>query len=951
MRTAHGMQPGIILLREGTDSSQGKAQLISNINACAAVADAVRTTLGPRGMDKLLYDGKKVTISNDGATIMKLLDIAHPAAKVLAEISTSQDAEVGDGTTSVVLLAGEILARVKPFVEDGLHPRTIARGVRKAASLAVARLHEISVALPEERKRLEVLAATALNSKLIANHKSLFAPMVVDAILALDTWDLSLVGVKKVPGGSVSDSFFVDGVAFKKTFSYAGFEQQPKFFENPKALLLNVELELKSEKENAEVRITDPDDYQSIVDAEWRIIYEKLEKCIESGAEVVLSKLPIGDLATQYFADRGVFCAGRVTYDDMERVSRATGGRVQTSVLDLNPSILGSCANFEERQVGGERYNVFTGCPKAKTATIVLRGGSEQFIEESHRSIHDALMIAKRGLEHSKVVGGGGAVEMKLSRHLREYALKIAGKDQLVISAVAQALEIIPRQLALNAGFDATDVLNALRKKHADAQHTWFGVDCYVEGVVDTLQAEIWEPALNKANALFAASEAATLILQIDETKTASRDMLSFEAAPVPSAVSEVVAMLGVPFRFVLSDLIGLLEPFQRSITRVRVSRSIDATNTAIVLLTTRCVEAAKEVYATLHGRAFNSFEPDVCELAFVEAIEWETAAASDPPEEEGDDRRCVVCLEPLEDQLFTTACDHTFHTHCLAKWRDAPCPVCRYDQVGSQAELASCCDVCNVAVDESPLWVCLLCGHCGCEREHALAHYESTKHAYALDVQTRYVWDFAGEGFVHRLALQKTDEGILQDSAVPVGFVDEEEDGRRRRRRRRLDSDDDDDDDDDDDEDSAAVRRRQWMRASTAARDADHRKLEGMAVEFNELLRSQLARQREIYESRLNALRAENDEKIRAEIVAMKRDIRAGEAKRAKLNKELAKLREELDFTNEVNKSLEQDLHEWQRQSKEADEELKRVEAEGEAECRVLEEEIARLMARLDEV
>ncbi|KAJ1445230.1 chaperonin Cpn60/TCP-1 family [Pelagophyceae sp. CCMP2097] len=520
----YGQQPGIILLREGTDSSQGKAQLISNINACGAVVDSVRSTLGPRGMDKLMYDGQRVTISNDGATIMKLLDIVHPAARVLAEISMSQDSEVGDGTTSVVLLGGEILKQVKTFVEDGLHPQAIVRGVRRATRLAIDKLDELAVTLPEaeRRNRLMVLASTALNSKLIANYKGLFAPMVVDAVSALDPengLDLNLVGVKKVAGGSVMDSFLVQGVAFKKTFSYAGFEQQPKSFKDTKILLLHVELELKSEKENAEVRITDPDAYQSIVDAEWSIIYEKLDLCVASGANVVLSKLPIGDLATQYFADRGLFCAGRVPDDDMRRVSKATGGVVQTSVLDMaRPGVCGTCASFEEKQVGGERFNVFTGCPGAKTATIVLRGGSEQYIEESHRSIHDALMIVKRGAVDVRVVGGGGAIEMEISKALREAALGIAGKDQLVVLAFAKALEIVPRQLAINSGFDATDVLTALRNKHDEAGGTWFGVNCDVEGVVDTMVGQIWEPALNKANALAAASEAACVILGIDET-------------------------------------------------------------------------------------------------------------------------------------------------------------------------------------------------------------------------------------------------------------------------------------------------------------------------------------------------------------------------------------------------------------------------------------------------
>ncbi|KAJ8535037.1 hypothetical protein ON010_g13701 [Phytophthora cinnamomi] len=309
---------------------------------------------------------------------------------------------------------------------------------------------------------------------------------IVDAVLSLDEGlDISMVGVKKVPGGSVTDSFLVKGVAFKKTFSYAGFEQQPKTFVNPKILLLNVELELKSEKENAEVRLDDPTKYQSIVDAEWNIIYEKLELCVKSGAQIILSKLPVGDLATQYFADRGLFCAGRVAQDDMERTQRATGGVVQTSVHDMNPSVLGSCGRFEERQVGNERYNIFMECAEAKSSTIVLRGGAEQFIEEAHRSVHDALMVVKRAVASSTVVAGGGAIEMEISRHLRQYARTIEGKAQLLVNAYAKAFEIIPRQIAENAGHDATDILNRLRQKHFKdpEEGKWFGVDITTGGI------------------------------------------------------------------------------------------------------------------------------------------------------------------------------------------------------------------------------------------------------------------------------------------------------------------------------------------------------------------------------------------------------------------------------------------------------------------------------------
>ncbi|MEW5302601.1 MAG: hypothetical protein WDW38_002248 [Sanguina aurantia] len=493
-----------------------------------AVVDAVRTTLGPRGMDKLIHDERgKVTISNDGATIMKLLDIVHPAAKCLVDVSLAQDAEVGDGTTSVVILAGEFLKEAKAYVEEGVHPRNIIKSYRLASQLAVQRVRDLSVSLEgkadeEKKDLLRKCASTTLNSKLVSGEKEFFAQMVVDAVSCLDpnTLDLKMIGIKKVTGGGLRDSFLVDGVAFKKTFSYAGFEQQPKAFTNPKILLLNIELELKAEKENAEVRLEDPSMYQSIVDAEWNIIYDKLEKCVASGAQIVLSRLAIGDLGTQYFADRNIFCAGRVESGDVERVAKATGAKVQTTVNNLDKAALGHCATFEEKQVGAERYNLFKGCPQARTATLVLRGGSEQFIDEADRSLHDAIMIVRRALKHAEVVPGGGAIEMEVSKYLREYALNYTSKSQLFIKAFAKALEVIPRQLCNNAGFDATDVLNKLRQKHAlpDQAGKNFGVDVNSGGVVDTFAAFVWEPSLVKINAIASATEAACLIMSVDET-------------------------------------------------------------------------------------------------------------------------------------------------------------------------------------------------------------------------------------------------------------------------------------------------------------------------------------------------------------------------------------------------------------------------------------------------
>ncbi|XP_063988858.1 T-complex protein 1 subunit eta [Diachasmimorpha longicaudata] len=518
------MQPQIILLKEGTDSSQGKAQLISNITACQMVADAVRTTLGPRGMDKLIVDQNgKSTISNDGATILKHLDIVHPAAKTLVDIAKSQDAEVGDGTTTVVLLATEFLKQMKPFVEEGVHPCIIIKAFREAMQMAQQIFQDANRHLKDDfqadkRKILEMCAATAMNSKLIHQQKDFFSKMVVDAVMQLgELLPMNMIGIKKVSGGALEDSLLVAGVAFKKTFSYAGFEMQPKKYSPCKIALLNIELELKAERDNAEVRVDNVAEYQKVVDAEWQILYQKMAKIYDSGAKVVLSKLPIGDVATQYFADRDMFCAGRVPEEDLKRTMQACGGAVITTVDGISASVLGTCESFEEKQIGGERFNFFTGCPNAKTCTFVLRGGAEQFLEETERSLHDAIMVVRRMMKNDAIVVGGGAIEMELSKTLRGHSRNMTGKKQLITAAIAKALEIIPRQLCDNAGFDTANILNKLRQKHHRGD-LWYGVDINAEDIADNLRACVWEPAMIKRNALTAAGEAACLILSVDET-------------------------------------------------------------------------------------------------------------------------------------------------------------------------------------------------------------------------------------------------------------------------------------------------------------------------------------------------------------------------------------------------------------------------------------------------
>ena len=478
-------------------------------------------------MDKMIETQRDHTISNDGATIINLLDITHPAARILADISKAQDEEVGDGTTSVVILASELLRTAKQFIEDGINPQFIIKSFKQAEQFINANLPALSVDFAsnaaEKRNMLVKCAETSLNSKLLSYYKNFFAEMVVSAVEKLDTnlLDKDMIGLKNVIGGSIKDSQLVDGVAFKKTFSYAGFEQQPKKFENPKIVLLNVELELKAEKETAEIRIEKPEEFQSIVDAEWKIIYTKMEEIVASGAKVVLSMLPIGDLATQYFADQGIFCAGRVAKDDMLRVVKATGGKVQSTTTDLKDEMLGTCANFYEEQIGGERFNFFRGCPESKTSTIILRGGAEQFIKEAERSLNDAIMIVRRVIKSETIVPGGGAVEMELSKLLRDHALQIKGKEQLIISSFAKSLEIIPRTLAENAGLESNEVMNKLRQKHAVGDNGRnFGVDVTDEenGICNTFEKFIWEPLLVKKNYITSATEACCLILSIDET-------------------------------------------------------------------------------------------------------------------------------------------------------------------------------------------------------------------------------------------------------------------------------------------------------------------------------------------------------------------------------------------------------------------------------------------------
>lgn len=541
-------------------------------------------------MDKLIVGegGTKCTISNDGATIIKLLEVVHPAARILVDIATSQDAEVGDGTTSVVLLAGELMRLSRPFIEDGMNPQLIIRGFRKASELCAQWIKDNAEDLQSLSQKMSIdtrgllikCAQTSMNSKLIHGHKDFFSEMVVDAVMLLEGGNAGLldkdgngngddhqhtlsmatisdrmIGVKKISGGAMEESLLIEGVAFEKTFAYAGFEQQPKSFRRPRVLLLNMELELKAERDNAEVRVENVDSYDKIVDAEWDLLFGRLQKMVDAGAQVILSKLAIGDVATQWFADRNCFAAGRVSEADMDRLAVAMGLKIQSSVEDFSEveesfmtpeneddvksrgqQVLGECELFEERVIGDKKINIFKGCHKAPTCTLILRGGSGEFMAEVERSLHDAIMVVRRAIRTGKVVGGGGAIEMALAKHLRDFARSVAGRIQLVMLAFSQALEVIPRQLCENGGLDATSLLTQLRKRHSTAQEPWAGLDMAKEAIVsNNLGGDglVWEPAMMKSNLIAAACEAASTILSIDLTiSSAGQDNKMQSALP-----------------------------------------------------------------------------------------------------------------------------------------------------------------------------------------------------------------------------------------------------------------------------------------------------------------------------------------------------------------------------------------------------------------------------------
>ena len=485
------------------------------------VSRTIKTTLGPSGMEKFL---KKKTgeniITNDGATILNNIFFSNPISKIIAEVAKSQDFEIGDGTTTVCLFSLELLRAMRNLIVDGVHPKKIANVLKKGAALATQFLNESSKTpkcnnIDSFRRTLISCCATSLNSKLISGKRHIFSEMIVDIGLFMGSeFDLNMVSVKGILGGNLMDSFFIKGIIIKKPFSYAGYEKQHKKIYYPTILLLDNELEIKTEKNHADIKINKISDFRFIIDSEWSIMYEKLDKISKLGANVVFSKKSIGDLATQYFSERGIVCGGRVINDDLSRISKGTGARIVTSCHNLIPDYCGKCRILEEKQIGNERFIVLAGCP-TDTITVALRGGNMKLLNETKRCLNDGIMVMKRVVKNRKIVGGAGAIEMKISAKIRKYSKKIGGQEQLILSKFAQSLEIVPRTLCENAGLDFLSIISCLKNKHYE-NDCWLGIDIEKGSVFDSIVNFIWEPVNVKINAIQAATEVVSILSTVN---------------------------------------------------------------------------------------------------------------------------------------------------------------------------------------------------------------------------------------------------------------------------------------------------------------------------------------------------------------------------------------------------------------------------------------------------
>ncbi|UEC42561.1 MAG: Thermosome subunit beta [Methanothrix sp.] len=509
----------VLILREGSQRTAGREAQKSNIMAAKAVATAVRTTLGPKGMDKMLVDTLgDVVITNDGVTILKEMDIEHPAAKMMVEIAKTQDDEVGDGTTTAVVLAGELLKKAEELLDQEIHPTVIAAGYRAAAEKAMGVLKDMAIKVSRDDdellKKIAVTAMTGKGSGIARDELSELSVKAVKAIMDEDgTVDVDNITVEKKVGGSVTNSELVYGMVIDKERLHPN---MPKKVKDAKIALLNSAIEIEKTEVDAKIEITSPDQLQAFLDQEETMLKDMVNKIVSTGANVVFCQKGIDDLAQHFLAKAGVYTIRRIKKSDMEKLARATGGRIVTSIHDLTESELGHAGLVEEKKIAGDDMTFVVECDNPKSVSIILRGGTEHVVDELDRGMEDALRVVGVALEDGLLMPGGGAPEIELALRLREFAATVGGREQLAIEAFAEALEIIPKTLAENAGFDQIDTLVALRSSHEKGVKT-AGLDVATGSPINMEEKGVVEPMRVKTQAINSATEAAVMILRIDD--------------------------------------------------------------------------------------------------------------------------------------------------------------------------------------------------------------------------------------------------------------------------------------------------------------------------------------------------------------------------------------------------------------------------------------------------
>jgi thermosome len=490
--------------------------------AAKIVAEAVKTALGPKGMDKMLVDSfGDVTITSDGRTILDEMDIQHPAAKMMVEVAKTQDNEVGDGTTTAVIVSGELLSKAEDLIDKNVHPTVIIDGYRKAAEKALEIVEKIAIQVePTDKKFLRKIAMTSMASKLVSENRDYLGEIAVDAILSVAEKtptsykiDLDDVKVQKKPGESMRDTKLINGIVVDKEVVHPG---MPKRVEKAKIALLDAALEIEKTEFDAKINIESPEQMEAFLKQEENMLRDMVEKVTKTGANVVVCQKGIDDMAQHFMARKGILVVRRVKKSDMEGLTKATGGKIISNLDSMSAEDLGYAALVEERKIGDDKMTFIEGCKHPHSVTILIRGGTERIVDEAERSIHDALCVIRDVVEEPKIVAGGGAPELEVGRMLKNYAETLPGREQLAVMIFAEALESVPLTLAENAGLDPIDIISDLRARH-EKEQTWAGVDVLNGKVGDMNKEDVYEPVVVKKQIIKSATEAATMILKIDD--------------------------------------------------------------------------------------------------------------------------------------------------------------------------------------------------------------------------------------------------------------------------------------------------------------------------------------------------------------------------------------------------------------------------------------------------